>query len=389
MRVTIALPLEVQLELARVRASERIAVGLSGGVDSSATALLLAAAGFEVVGLTMRIWDGAVQIRESGRSGCYGPGEVRDLQRLREFTARLGIPLHEVSLASDYQRDVLEYVRAEYRRGRTPNPCVWCNRRVKLGRLLEAARQAGIAFDRFATGHYARLRPDGTTGRIHLFRAANEGKDQSYFLALATQEQLRGLLLPLGSLGKDQVREIVAAAGFEALARTPESQDFLESARYTDLFDPTDSRPGDIVDLQGRVVGRHRGLVHYTVGQRRGLGLGGTGEPWYVVRLEPAENRVVVGRRTDVLAGRLTAVGANWIAWAEPPKREFRAACRVRQRHAPAAAQIRVVSPDEFLVEFDEPQFAVTPGQIAAIYDGDDLLGAGTIDSVSPSDGTG
>ena len=382
-----SIPDDVRRELERADPGARVAVGLSGGVDSAVTAVLLASAGFRVIGLTMRVWDGSIPLPATGRSGCYGPGEEREVERLRGLAARLGIPFHEIPLAPDYRREVLDYVREEYRRGRTPNPCAWCNRRVKLGRLVEAARAAGLEFDWLATGHYARLRPNGKSGRVRLYRALDDAKDQSYFLALTSPAQLQQLLLPLGSLTKPRVREMAAAAGLNDFVRLAESQDFLEAGTYTTLFDATDQRPGDLVDEEGRPLGRHRGLIHYTVGQRRGLGIGGAAEPWYVVRIEPAANRLVVGRRADALSGRLLACGANWIPWPEPPAKEFRAACRIRQRHVPAAARIHVEMPDRFIVEFDEPQFAITPGQVAAIYDGDELLGAGIIESAS-SDGT-
>jgi len=354
-------------------------------VDSAVTAVLLRSAGFEVIGLTMRIWDGTLSLPDTGRSGCFGPGEEREVRRLRDLATQLQIPLQEVPLAADYRREVLDYVRDEYRRGRTPNPCAWCNRRIKLGRLLEAAREAGVEFDWFATGHYARLRVQTPDGEVRLFKAVDSAKDQSYFLALVSPAQLRRLLLPLGSLTKDRVRAIAQESGLEEWARLAESQDFLESGTYTALFAPADERPGDIVDESGRRLGRHRGLIHYTVGQRRGLGLGGAGEPWYVVRLEPETNRLVVGRRADAGAQRLTARDANWIAWSVPPAEPFRAFCRVRQRHVPASAWVRVTAPDRFCVEFDEPQFAVAPGQIAALYDGEELLGAGTIETASPA----
>lgn len=380
----VPVPEEVESEFDCVTPGSRIAVGLSGGVDSAATAIILHSAGFEVIGLTMRIWDGSIPLTDIGRAGCYGPSEEREIQRLRELATLLKIQLHEIPLSREYRREILDYVRDEYLRGRTPNPCAWCNRRIKLGHLVDAAHATGVTFDWFATGHYARRRMDPNSGRVRLYRAVDETKDQSYFLALVSQAQLRQLMLPLGSLTKERVRQIVQAAGFETFAGLPESQDFLEAGTYTALFGPTDARPGDIVDEDGRWLGYHRGLIHYTIGQRRGLGIGGAGEPWYVVRIEPEKNRLVVGRRFQAFARGLTAAQANWIAWPEPPTRTFRALCRVRQRHSPAAAQIVIATPDRFLVEFEEPQFAIAPGQVAAIYDGDELLGAGTIESVSP-----
>jgi len=256
---------------------QRVAVGLSGGVDSAVAAWRLKRAGWEVIGLTMSIWDGAVPIPDLGISGCFGPGEARDLEAAREVAARVGIEHQVVALAEEYRRTVLDYFREEYLAGRTPNPCVRCNQRMKFGFLLEQARAQGVAFDKFATGHYARTNYDDTRGRWQLLRGRDAGKDQSYFLARLAQDQLAGLIFPLGDLQKDEVKAIARELGWADLAERAESQDFIECEDYSVLFRNGDARPGDFTTKDGRVLGRHRGIIHYTIGQRKGLELGGGG----------------------------------------------------------------------------------------------------------------
>ena len=379
-----SIPDAMREALAGFRPGARIAVGLSGGVDSSMTALLLRRAGFDVVGLTMQIWDGAIPLPDEGRSGCFGPGEVRDLEAVRAFAARLGIAHHVVPLAEEYRRVVLDYFREEYLRGRTPNPCVHCNRQMKLGFLLDRARQLGIEFEAFATGHYARRRRDDATGRQRLLKARDASKDQTYFLSHLSQAQLAQLVLPLGGLLKEEVRALAVDAGFPDLAARAESQDFIESRDYGALFRSGDARPGPIVTRTGERLGTHSGLIHYTIGQRKGLGVGGAGEPWYVVELDAEKNRVVVGRREDLGGLRFRAARVNWIGLPAAPAEPARVDCRIRQRHAGAPATMRRVDDATVDVEFDEPQFSITPGQIAVFYDGDDVLGGGTIEPAAP-----
>ena len=362
---------------------KRVAVGLSGGVDSSVAAWLLKRAGWEVVGLTMSIWDGSVPIPDAGLSGCFGPGETRDLEAAKTMAARLGIE-HRVSpLAAEYRRTVLEYFREEYLAGRTPNPCVRCNQRMKFGFLLEQARAQGVAFDAFATGHYARVEYDAARGRWLLRRGLDEAKDQSYFLSRLGQEQLAGLVFPLGGLRKGEVKAIARELGWGDVADREESQDFIECEDYSVLFRPGDAKPGDFTTRDGRVLGRHRGILHYTIGQRKGLELGGGGTPWYVLEIDAARNRVVVGPREELGSRELVAGDLNWVGWAAPPAGEVRGAVQIRQRHRAAAATVAAAGVGRLRVVFDEPQLSVTPGQIAVFYDGDAVVASGAIEKPS------
>lgn len=360
-----------------------VAIGLSGGLDSAMAAALLLERGCSVVAVTMAIWDGSIPLPDEGRSGCYGPGEERDIASAAAVAKRLGTPHHVVRLAREYRDTVLSYVRDEYRAGRTPNPCACCNRRIKFGLLPERLRQAGVSFDVFATGHYARIVTDPGSGRRRLLRGRDSSKDQSYFLSRLSREQLAWLCFPLGDLTKREVREQAVLRGFGDLAGRSESQDFLEAGSIEPLFTSDAPPEGDIVDEAGCVLGRHRGLPYYTIGQRKGLGIGGAGEPYYVVALDAGRNSVVVGRRESLVRSSFSVSDCTWIAWDVPPADTWRAEVCTRLRQQPTAAGI---APDpvpgglQVQVDLDTPLPSVTPGQIAAFYSGDEVLGAGIID---------
>lgn len=357
-----------------------VAVGLSGGVDSSVAAWLLKQAGWQVTGLTMSIWDGSVPIPDAGLSGCFGPGEARDLAAARAAAARIGIEHRVLPLAKEYRQVVLDYFREEYLAGRTPNPCVRCNQRMKFGFLLEAARAQGVAFDRFATGHYARVRFDEASGRWQLLRGKDVDKDQSYFLSRLRQDQLSQLVFPLGDLRKDEVKAIARERGWDDLADKDESQDFIECADYSVLFRPGDAKPGDFVTRDGTVLGRHRGIIHYTIGQRKGLELGGGGPPRYVLEIDAARNRVIVGAHEDLYARGLGAHDLNWVGLAGSPAQPLRCRVQIRQRHRAAPATVSAAADGRLEAVFDDPQLAVTPGQIAVVYRDDAVLASGVIE---------
>lgn len=354
-----------------------IAVGLSGGVDSAVAAALLTQEGYEVVGLTMKIWSGAVRIREGAKHACYGPGEEEDVAACESLCARLGIEYHAIDLAAEYEAHVLGYFTEEYRRGRTPNPCVVCNKELKFGFLLERAKASGIAFDLFATGHYARIAE--RDGVFWLRVAAQAAKDQSYFLYRLPSDLLARVRFPLGDLSKDDVRARARALGLE-VADKPESQDFIAGGDYSPLFADRPPESGDIVDETGTVVGRHRGLPYYTIGQRRGLGVSLGPDPLYVLRLDGEANRVVVGSGKGLFADALVAsdLDLQSEAFRAAP---FRALAKIRQNHRPVGCLATPDAGGGCRVDFDIAQRAVAPGQALVLYDEEGyVLGGGTIE---------
>ena len=354
-----------------------IAVGMSGGVDSTMAALLLKQAGYQVIGLTMSIWDGSVPLTASGASGCFGPGEAQDIEKAQQNARRIGIPHEVITLAGEYRRNVLDYFCAEYRCGRTPNPCVVCNQRMKFGLLPDRARAQGIRFDRFATGHYVRIRHDPDTGLRHLYRGIDRTKDQSYFLARLTQQQLAGLMFPLGEYRKQEIVTLARDHGFQDTADEPESQDFIESDDYSPLFNAEDSGPGPIIDLEGKVLGEHRGIIHYTIGQRGGLGIS-AGTRLYVKELRAQTNTVVLAPRDALYSHGMRIDRAHWIA--ARPENDFECNIQLRYRHRSIPARLQWIEHDRWQVAFQEPQFAVTPGQTAVCYHDDECLGGAWIE---------
>ncbi|MBI5210661.1 MAG: tRNA 2-thiouridine(34) synthase MnmA [Elusimicrobia bacterium] len=362
-----------------------VAVGLSGGVDSAMAACLLSRAGHKVIGLTMKVWDGRFSLPDEGRSGCYGPGEERDISAARRVADRLGIDHVVVDLSREYGGTVVEYFRQEYLAGRTPNPCFRCNQRIKFGALWDKAAEAGVAFELFATGHYARIERGPGEGRLRLKRGVDRAKDQSYFLSGLARGQLGRMLLPLGGMTKASVKDAARKEGWGDLADKPESQDFIESRHYGVLFSPAEARPGPIVDMAGRVLGEHRGVAGFTVGQRKGLGLAGCAGPLYVVRIDACTGAVVVGPREALSSRRFVA---RDVSWADDVPSPARLIVQVRQQHKGAEALVLPRGPEgrrEAEVVFDKPQMAVAPGQAAAFYEGDIVVGAGIIDTVGPA----
>ena len=346
----------------------KVAVGLSGGVDSSVAARLLKEQGHDVVGVTMKLWRG--QYKGGTRDACFGAGEAEDIAAAGELSRRIGIDYKVFDCSDQYDRTIVRYFRETYLSGRTPNPCVFCNATMKFGLLPRLASESGLAFDAFATGHYARVERRG--GRWAIMRAVDLSKDQSYFLYRLSQDQLARQMFPLGGMTKREVREIARSRGLAA-ADKPDSQDFYSGD--TDELIGEEARPGDIVDTQGRVLGRHTGFWHYTIGQRKGLGIGGAGEPYYVIELNACRNQVVVGRVDEAVRTSLEVCDMNWVALAPT---EGSVSCRVKVR---SAGRLVPASLTAGKAEFPSGIAGVAPGQSAVFYsaDSEDLLCGGVI----------
>ena len=355
----------------------KVLVGLSGGVDSSVAALILKQQGHEVIGATMSIWGKqGLAVAEGKHNACYGPDEVEDIEAAQNLANQLGIPYHVVDCVTKYENIVLENFKKEYLQGHTPNPCVWCNALIKFGVLPEVARLNGVEFDKFATGHYARVEEEN--GRFILKRGIAPHKDQSYFLYRLKQEQLKNIILPLGNYTKEQIRQIAKENGLQA-ADKPDSQDFY-GGDYNELLGVED-KIGNIVDLGGKVLGQHKGIWNYTIGQRKGIGVSST-EPLYVLELRKDTNEVVIGPADKTFKKSLVADDLNWIA-IEDLKEPMKCQAKIRSTQQPTPVEIRPLNNGEVEVIFEDMQKSIAIGQSAVFYDEDKVLGGGVIKSVS------
>jgi tRNA-uridine 2-sulfurtransferase len=355
--------------------SRRVLAAMSGGVDSSVAAALLVEAGFDVTGVHLKLSDTPAHLQVQGKGCCT----VADADDARRVADTLGIPFYVWDLVDEFHQAVIADFEAEYARGRTPNPCARCNERVKVAGLLERARALG--FDALATGHYARVQ-DG-----RLYRAADPAKDQSYVLYMLEREQLEHLRLPLGSLTKPQVRAIAARRGLRVAAK-PESYDvcFIPDGDTAGWLERRfGRRAGEVVDQAGNVLGRHDGAYRFTVGQRRGLGVAAPA-PRYVLRVEPAANQVVVGGREDLAVRTVELEGSS--ATDGQGLRPGRAAARLRAHGAEVGCRVMPLQDGRILLELDEPVLGVAPGQAGVLYDGDLVLGGGTIAATSAATAT-
>jgi tRNA-specific 2-thiouridylase len=350
---------------------EKVAVAMSGGVDSSVAAAFLVKKGCDVFGLTMEL---------TGReSRCCS---MKDINDAREVANRLSIPHYVIPMQDLFRRRVIDYFIGEYVRGRTPNPCAVCNPAVKFGALMEKAVQMGAGH--LATGHYAVVKHDAESGRFLLIRAREKGKDQSYFLSRLPQQALKRALFPIGNFSKPKIRELAARFGLGVAEKT-ESMDacFLPDMELTDFIENETGIPlesGPLVDENGSELGRHRGIAGYTIGQRKGLGIA-AGVPVYVTRIHADTNTLVVGPKDKLYHRELTATDPVWIS-VDRPAGPMRARVRIRYRHRPAWASVELSEHDRVKVHFDSPQRAITPGQLAVFYDSETVLGSAWIDEV-------
>ena len=353
----------------------RALIAMSGGVDSSVAAWLMQQAGYDCTGITMRL----TRNETLGQSGFHTCCSEKDIEDAAEVAFAMDIPYEVLDFTADFREQIIEKFVRVYEAGGTPNPCIDCNKYMKFRHLLDWARAHGMEY--VVTGHYARVEQDEATGRFLLKKGLDEGKDQSYVLYNLTQEQLAHIRLPLGGLHKTEVREIAEQHKF-VNARKHDSQDicFVPDGDYAGFiarYTGRDCPAGDFVDESGHVLGQHKGIVHYTVGQRKGLGIAADA-PLYVKRIDAAENRVVLSGNDALFSRELTANDFNWIAYDVPP-RELRATARVRYHQREQAATVTVLSDGHVHLVFDEPQRAITPGQAVVLYDGDTVLGGGTI----------
>jgi tRNA-uridine 2-sulfurtransferase len=365
----------------------KIAVAMSGGVDSSAAAAILKEQGHELVGFTMQLWDQrrGINVDENGDplpSRCCSLDDVYDARRVAE---ELGFPFYVLNLEREFERDVVQPFITSYLSGETPIPCVSCNSRLKFASLDRLALSLGC--EKVATGHYARVTFDASTNQYRLLRGLNEQKDQSYFLWELTQSQLSRALFPLGEMSKPQARDAAREHGL-AVADKKESQEicFVPDGDYAGFIDrylaaeeATDRLPGagEIVDASGQVIGKHGGIHRYTIGQRRGIGIADE-RPLYVTALDASTNRVTVGAQDELMSSEFVAAGVNWIASVEPTE-PVRAEVRVRYRHTAAPATIKRVDNQRVHIVFDKPQRAITPGQATVFYRGAEVVGGGWI----------
>ena len=377
------------------KAGDTVVVGMSGGVDSTLVALLLKEKGCRVIGVTMSLWDGSLPEIKSDKplkEACYGPGEEENIEECEKFCTEHGIEYHVIEVKEEYKQKVLEYFKAEYRAGRTPNPCIQCNRYIKFGALLDGISNINIKYDFFCTGHYAKIvRPE--TGIFSsgekpcmIATAADISKDQTYFLYRIPSSVLEKVRFPLATMKKSEVFELAKRANLEAADRE-ESQDFIGEEYFDMLFQDKPSVPGDIIDLDGHILGKHRGIEHYTIGQRRGLGVA-VSYPVYVQSIDAKNNVVVLAPNDALNSSALIADDFVWPANVEPDC-EFEATVKIRLASRPVKVKVKKYVPqadDEmsykgqpYLITFEEPQRAVAPGQSAVLYKDDVIIGGGII----------
>jgi tRNA-specific 2-thiouridylase len=354
-------------------------LGMSGGVDSSVAAALLLEKGYDVVGVTLQIWPDMNEDRQKNEGGCCSLSAVDDARRVADM---LGIPYYVLNFKDIFKSSVIDYFIDEYKKGRTPNPCIACNRHVKFEAMLQKAVSMGM--DYIATGHYARIEYDSDSGRYLLKKSVTDMKDQTYALYTLTQDQISRVLMPVGDYTKEHVRNLALKLGL-SVASKPDSQEicFVEDNDYSRFItENSDYKciPGNFTDIRGNILGRHKGLINYTVGQRKGLGVS-FGKPMYVITLDTDNNTVVLGDDSEVFSGSLIASDINLIS-TDSIKEPIVVNAKIRYSAKEAKALVSPLEDGKLRVEFDTPQRAVTPGQSVVFYDGDTVVGGGIIEKL-------
>ncbi len=353
---------------------KKVVVGMSGGVDSSVAAYLLKEQGYDVIGVTMQIWQNEDDNIKEANNGCCGLSAVADAKRV---AMSIGIPHYVMNFRKEFQDKVIDYFVDEYINGKTPNPCIACNRYIKWQSLLKRSKMLGA--DYIATGHYARIKLLDN-GRYTLYKSVTDKKDQTYALYNLTQDQLRSTLMPVGDYDKEKIREIAMKINAR-IANKPDSQEICfipdhDHAKFIEKETGSKAKAGNFIDMDGKIIGQHKGIINYTIGQRKGLGIS-LGKPCYVVKIDHKKNEVVLGDGEDILSNELEARDINMMAFDKFDEDEYYYA-KIRYSHKGARCKVKNKK-DGFIVTFEEPQRAITPGQSVVVYKDDMIVGGGTI----------